>query len=264
MAGKGRCKQCDTQLVQEQRQWIVRIDEAFSRGGVSVEMQQAISQRFQQVRMPTDLGTPVMQHLQYLRQLSEIAWGNIPIIHTGIHLDSDEMAHFQIATTYHKPNKQIKLVPGQMIGTNKKLYFLSSTGKDSATIDWNNVSRVDRVNLPTQPPSPGVHITVSKGAGGGAYSVVDSLYTKIIIDTLVKLWKRQLVIYQETKVHGAIPEHVKAAVYKRDNGTCRECGYQGEYIEYDHIHPRSKGGTNTVDNIQLLCRKCNLKKSNRV
>jgi hypothetical protein len=32
------------------------------------------------------------------------------------------------------------------------------------------------------------------------------------------------------------------------------------HIEYDHIIPRSKGGPNTVENIQILCRMCNLKK----
>jgi 5-methylcytosine-specific restriction endonuclease McrA len=105
---------------------------------------------------------------------------------------------------------------------------------------------------------------VSKGSGGGTYTVNDSLYTKVIMDTLVRLWKRQLVIYQEQKTHGAILEHVKAAVFHRDKGTCRQCGYTGEYIEYDHIIPRSKGGQNTVDNIQLLCRKCNLRKGDRL
>lgn len=105
---------------------------------------------------------------------------------------------------------------------------------------------------------------VAKGAGGGYYSVPDSLYTKTIIDTLVRLWKRQLVLYKEQNTHGEIPQHIKNAVFQRDRGMCVQCGYFGEYIEYDHILPRSKGGANTVDNLQLLCRGCNLKKGDRI
>ncbi len=265
--GKGRCRQCNEQFSAEQQRWLMRIDQAFANGGVPRGMEQAIYGRFQEIRMPQDLGQAVIQKLRYLRNLSEISWGNVPLIHVDIHLDSDEMAHFQMPTTYYKPNKQVKLVPGQMIGTNKKLYFLSSVGRDSATIDWNNVSRVEQIMLPAQPPLPGIRLTVSKGAGGGVYSVSDSLYTKVIIDTLVRLWKRQLVIYQEIKTHGPVPEHIKAAVFQRDKGRCIQCGSDadgGKYLEYDHKIPRSKGGPNTVENIQLLCRQCNLKKGNRI
>src|SRR5262249_13743851 len=129
-------------------------------------------------------GQPVIQRLQYLRTLSEIQWGNVPRIRIDAHLDTDEYAHFDMLTTYHKPNKNIKYVPGHLVGSNKKLYFLSSTGRDSATINWDNVSRIQQTTAEepiSQPslPKQAVHITVSKGAGGGIYTVNDSLYTKI-------------------------------------------------------------------------------------
>ena len=37
-----------------------------------------------------------------------------------------------------------------------------------------------------------------------------------------------------------------------------------DYLEYDHIIPVSKGGSNTAANIQLLCRRCNGKKSDKI
>lgn len=57
-----------------------------------------------------------------------------------------------------------------------------------------------------------------------------------------------------------IPSSVKLAVWRRDGGKCVECGSK-EKIEYDHVIPVSKGGSNTERNIQLLCEKCNRKKA---
>ena len=57
-----------------------------------------------------------------------------------------------------------------------------------------------------------------------------------------------------------ISSSVKLSVWRRDNGKCVDCGSK-EKLEYDHIIPASKGGSNTERNIQLLCQKCNRKKS---
>ncbi len=276
-----RCDSCNVRFDQAKDYWSNLIEQNFNQGGVPIALEQAVYRNFQEIHMPPDVGQLVIQRLQYLRKLSDIRWGYIPRISTNYLLDSDEYAHFEMQATWHKPAKQVKLVQGCLLGTNKKLYFISSTGADSVTVDWNNVSMVEdtmivehmtrkiksggrTVAQSYQTREQGIRLSVSKGAGGGAYIVVDPCYTKIIIDTLVRLWKRQLVIYKEQATHGAIPEHVKAAAFHRDNGTCRQCGYTGEYIEYDHVVPRSKGGQNTIDNIQLLCRKCNLRKGNRL
>ena len=61
----------------------------------------------------------------------------------------------------------------------------------------------------------------------------------------------------------SIPSHVKEAVWKRDKQSCVDCGSR-ENLEFDHNIPVSKGGSNTVNNIQLLCQRCNRKKSNKI
>jgi hypothetical protein len=60
-----------------------------------------------------------------------------------------------------------------------------------------------------------------------------------------------------------ISEEVRIAVWRRDQGKCARCGNR-ENLEYDHIVPVSKGGSNTARNIELLCQDCNRAKGNRI
>lgn len=53
-----------------------------------------------------------------------------------------------------------------------------------------------------------------------------------------------------------LEELLKASDYK-----CNYCGSPNK-LEFDHIVPLSKGGTNQIDNIQILCRSCNASKGN--
>jgi hypothetical protein len=53
-----------------------------------------------------------------------------------------------------------------------------------------------------------------------------------------------------------IPADVRVFVWQRDQGRCVQCG-TNQKLEYDHIVPLSKGGSNTERNIQLLCEPCN-------
>lgn len=59
-----------------------------------------------------------------------------------------------------------------------------------------------------------------------------------------------------------VPKDVQREVWRRDQGQCVECGSQ-ERLEFDHVIPVSKGGANTVRNLQLLCESCNRRKSGK-
>jgi 5-methylcytosine-specific restriction endonuclease McrA len=61
----------------------------------------------------------------------------------------------------------------------------------------------------------------------------------------------------------AIPRLVQREVWQRDGGRCVDCGTR-ERLCFDHIVPFSKGGGNSVRNLQLLCENCNLSKNNRI
>lgn len=82
---------------------------------------------------------------------------------------------------------------------------------------------------------------------------------------IIKKWliekQRPVEVIEKRSRH--IPTQVKREVWRRDEGRCAECGSQNR-LEYDHIIPFSKGGSNTARNIQLLCEKCNRKKHDKI
>ena len=60
-----------------------------------------------------------------------------------------------------------------------------------------------------------------------------------------------------------ISNEVRTEVWNRDEGKCAQCKANQD-LQFDHIVPFSKGGSNSTLNIQLLCGNCNRKKSDRV
>lgn len=62
-----------------------------------------------------------------------------------------------------------------------------------------------------------------------------------------------------TSTRPRIPQNVRIEVWRRDGGKCVRCGSR-DNLEYDHIIPISKGGSNTARNIELLCEPCNRSK----
>ncbi len=60
-------------------------------------------------------------------------------------------------------------------------------------------------------------------------------------------------------IGGQVRHPTRVAVWKRDGGKCRFCGSRKE-LQFDHIIPRSLGGSGEPNNVELLCRACNLRK----
>lgn len=53
------------------------------------------------------------------------------------------------------------------------------------------------------------------------------------------------------------------ALLARHGGRCVKCG-SSDRIERDHIIPISKGGDDSIENIQPLCKRCNCSKHNKI
>ena len=78
--------------------------------------------------------------------------------------------------------------------------------------------------------------------------------------------------YKQLKIKGQFDNSVTLEnVFVKFNGVCQCCNKKltfdcdcndNKYPSIDHIKPLSKGGNHTWSNIQLLCRGCNIDKSN--
>lgn len=69
---------------------------------------------------------------------------------------------------------------------------------------------------------------------------------------------------QDLEHDRVIPSEVKLAVWKRDHGQCVTCGSTNN-LHFDHILPFSRGGSSLLaENVQLLCARHNLTKSDRI
>jgi len=51
-------------------------------------------------------------------------------------------------------------------------------------------------------------------------------------------------------------------VISKRGGMCDECGAD-KNLSVDHIRPLSKGGTNELNNLRVLCRRCNSRKKDK-
>ena len=93
---------------------------------------------------------------------------------------------------------------------------------------------------------------IGNGNGGTVLNEIRSAYTRKGFD----------ITSEANGIEGKrkpIPIKLRAEVFRRDNHLCLRCGAE-DGLSIDHIVPVSKGGQNTIDNLQTLCMPCNVSK----
>jgi HNH endonuclease len=80
---------------------------------------------------------------------------------------------------------------------------------------------------------------------------------------LIWAGRRRRAAPSKGPVRAAIPQRVRHEVWRRDRARCVDCGSRAR-LEFDHIIPVSKGGSNTARNLELRCEGCNRHKGARI
>lgn len=150
--------------------------------------------------------------------------------------------------------KQVKSAAGQIILTSQRAIFASSL----KSFEFRPTKIID-IRLCSQR----VIVQTSGTKGTGSYFVNDSEAFAATLEAVTRKQKFLLAEGFSTTRTRHIPDHIKHDVWARDGGSCVRCGSH-DYLEFDHIIPFTRGGANTVNNIQILCRRCNGEKSDRV
>lgn len=71
---------------------------------------------------------------------------------------------------------------------------------------------------------------------------------------------------RQSRGYGAEHDRNRKVVMMRDQYSCVPCAKQGrvtEANEMDHIVPKAKGGTDSLSNLQAICRDCHKAKTQK-
>lgn len=203
----------------------------------------------------------VNEQLQETKLYAGIAKGRLPVINSpaGIELRAGEIPHFagnvQYVTTRElKSGPKTDVLDGTAIITDSR--FIFSAPQQAFQINHRQIieSRIHNHGLEVR----------SQGKGAGNYGFKDQNRLAISIWRAAIGRANQTIVEESSGADSRhIPRDVRQRVWQRYGGKCVECS-SDQYLEYDHIIPHAKGGSNADNNVQLLCRKCNLSKSDRI
>jgi tellurite resistance protein len=228
-------------------------------GRITAAERQAIQWLLNTLGLDHAFASYVWAEVEKFELFAAIAEGRLPSIATlGVALRAGEIAHHQCPAVYVLM-KQLSSGPrayrhdGQLTITDTRLIFSSAT----KSFDVNHRRVVCVI-----PFGSGVEIR-SKIGGGQYYFGGDPALAAAIYDAAVRKANQTLVQTVEGTPTRHIPREVRQRVWQRYGGRCADCG-DTQYLEFDHIVPVNKGGSNGEANVQLLCRRCNLKKSDHI
>lgn len=203
----------------------------------------------------------IRQEVSLLRLLTDIDAGRLPTIPSpaGIEVRAGEIVHLHVQSTW-RDLRMRKTGPytedhiGTLTLTDNRLLFSSPT-KSQSLSHRKIISHRGGLNA--------IQVQI---AGKPAWMFLFGQPSPIpyaVFSACVAMANQTRVAKTDEASTRHIPREVRQRVWQKYGGRCAECG-ASDYLEFDHVIPVAKGGSNSDANVQLLCRRCNLKKSDNI
>ena len=232
--------------------------DAKSDGRLTQEEEGSLNWLLKSLVLDRDFVRYVLSVMQELKLITDISDGKLPSLSapTGLQINAGEIVHFHSNAiwweTRVRTSGQVALKhQGTLTMTDTRLLFTGSTKSKDFTY---------RRIISHSGNSQYITIQVS----GKPFSTFELLPQTTFAYPIFEAAVAMAFQTRVAKLDGAstrhIPREVRQRVWQRCGGRCMECGAQ-DYLEFDHVIPVAKGGSNSDVNVQLLCRRCNLKKS---
>lgn len=214
------------------------------------------------LRPRQDFAKYVWSEVFHLRTLAEIEDGTLPKVMAppAIELKAGELVHYCCHSEWriHRElatGTRVESHQGLLVITDNRVIFSSPSKSQSFS-----------------------HRKVVSHSGGRGYLVAQlpgkpaaRIHTTDTTELAYAVFKLAVALHNQTRIARSttdkpsrhIPRDIRQRVFQQYGGRCVDCGAT-DYLEYDHIIPVAKGGSNSEANVQLLCRRCNLKKSDKI
>jgi stress response protein SCP2 len=192
-----------------------------------------------------------------VKLIEKVKKGDIPSLtnHSIITKISEIVWHYQPKVkSIRQLKKETKYDEGEIFVTSERIIFKSKDYPSEILLKNILDFEVDGANF---------YVVGKTNKSTSHFRSNESEILEAYVDQAINKFHRKLNLSQTAKKTRAIPQDVKQEVWIRDCGQCVEC-QATEYLEYDHVIPFSKGGSNSTNNIQLLCRRCNLNKRDNI
>lgn len=209
-----------------------------------------------EVDLPNEQANHFLDQIRRAERFSELRQGNLVQARTKKLLEGGELCYYDdscmiVVTTKRSENS----IRGEILITNKRVAFVSDK-KSFSFAPWKIIDVDTEGNRK-------VILKVDARTGSGEYFVGNAEEVEAILVGLAKKLKYSSAESYSSTLTRHIPPAVKREVWARDGGQCVQCS-ASDYLEFDHIIPHSQGGANTAGNVQILCRRCNGEKSDRI
>lgn len=223
-------------------------------GTISHENELLIKKLCQFLHPEPTLLKQINRTISIAKQITQIKQGQVNTIQTTeIIVKNSEFVYLHQKKVGIQATKK-EYVVGDLFITSERIIFKASTAFELL------ISNIIAVEI----LSEYIEIIAKTKKGSGKYHIgKDSNIVEAYIEYAIKRFHRQLDFSQSSGNTRHIPQNIKNAVWQKCQGKCVQCS-SSAYLEFDHIIPFSKGGSNSENNLQILCRKCNLEKSNQI